>query len=112
MKVALAVAAAVLGVVGFYFFADRSSWVRLGILLLGLVIAAGIAWFSQAGRSFVVFARESVRETRKVVWPERKDALRGTAVVFGFVVIMAIYLWGADKILEFVLYDLILGWKR
>lgn len=112
LKVALAVAAAALGVIGFYFFSDKSSLVRIGILILGLAVAAGIAWFTEAGRNFVVFANESVRETKKVVWPERKDALRGTAVVFGFVVIMAVFLWGADKVLEVVLYDLILGWKR
>lgn len=112
LKVALAVAAAALGVIGFYFFSDKSSLVRVGVLILGLVAATGIAWFTEAGRNFVVFANESVRETKKVVWPERKDALRGTAVVFGFVLIMAVFLWGADKVLEVVLYDLILGWKR
>jgi preprotein translocase subunit SecE len=31
--------------------------------------------------------------------------------VFGFVLVMAIFLWGTDKILEYALYDLILGWK-
>jgi len=34
-----------------------------------------------------------------------------TAIVFAFVLVMAIFLWSADKLLEFVLYDLILGWK-
>ena len=29
-----------------------------------------------------------------------------------FVVVMAIFLWGTDKLLEFLLYDLILGWKQ
>jgi len=32
--------------------------------------------------------------------------------VFGFVVIMALFLWGTDKILEYVLYDFILNWKK
>ena len=35
-----------------------------------------------------------------------------TAIVFGFVLIMAIFLWGTDKLLEFLLYDVILGWKK
>ena len=34
-----------------------------------------------------------------------------TAYVFGFVVIMALFLWLTDKTLE-VFYDLILGWKK
>ncbi|MCV4784395.1 preprotein translocase subunit SecE, partial [Escherichia coli] len=29
-----------------------------------------------------------------------------------FVVVMAVFLWLTDKSLEWVLYDLILGWKR
>ena len=28
------------------------------------------------------------------------------------VFVMAIFLWGTDKLLEFLLYDLILGWKQ
>jgi preprotein translocase subunit SecE len=63
------------------------------------------------GRDFVGFARESVRETKKVVWPSRKEATQITGVVFGFVVVMAIFLWGTDKLLEVVLYSLILGWR-
>jgi len=35
-----------------------------------------------------------------------------TAYVFGFVVVMALFLWLTDKSLEWVLYDLILGWKK
>jgi preprotein translocase SecE subunit len=44
-----------------------------------------------------------------VLWPTRKEAMQITAIVFGFVLTMAIFLWGTDKILEFVLYDLILA---
>jgi len=25
---------------------------------------------------------------------------------------MAVFLWGTDKLLEFLLYDVILGWKK
>ena len=46
-----------------------------------------------------------------MVWPSRKEATQITGVVFGFVVVMAIFLWGTDKLLEFVLYSLILGWR-
>jgi len=53
-----------------------------------------------------------VREVKKVVWPTRKEALQMTAYVFAFVVVMALFLWLTDKTLEWVLYDLILGWKR
>ena len=35
-----------------------------------------------------------------------------TGIVFAFVILMALFLWLTDKSLEYVLYDLILGWKR
>jgi preprotein translocase subunit SecE len=112
IKVVLAIAAAIAGVVGFYVLSDKATAVRAAALVGGLVVAIALAWTSTSGRDFINFARESVRETKKVVWPTRKEAMQMTAIVFGFVLIMAIFLWGTDKILEFVLYDLILGWKR
>jgi preprotein translocase subunit SecE len=112
MKVGLAICAAIAGVVGFYLLAGQSTLVRTGALLVGLVVAIGLLWTSLSGQGFLAFAKESIRETKKVVWPTRKEAMQITAVVFGFVLMMAIFLWGTDKILEFLLYDLILGWKR
>ena len=112
VKVALSICAVIAGVVGFYFLSDKPTIVRAGALVVGLVVAIAIAWTSEPGRNFLGFARDSVRETKKVVWPTRKEAMQITGVVFGFVLIMAIFLWGTDKILEFVLYDLILGWKK
>jgi preprotein translocase subunit SecE len=110
-KLALAVLAVVAGVVGFYALAGQTAVVRAAALVGGLLLAIAFAWTSQLGRDFTGFARESVRETKKVVWPSRKEAMQITGVVFGFVVLMAIFLWGTDKILEFVLYSLILGWR-
>jgi preprotein translocase subunit SecE len=112
VKVALAICAVVAGIVGFYALPDKVAAVRAGALVAGLVVAVVLAWTSASGREFVGFAKESIREAKKVVWPIRKEAMQITAVVFGFVLIMAIFLWGTDKLLEFLLYDLILGWKR
>jgi preprotein translocase subunit SecE len=112
IKVWLAVLAAIAGIVGFYFLSDKSGAIRGAALVAGLLIAVALAWTSSQGRGFIDFAKESVRETKKVVWPPRKNALQITAVVFGFVLVMAIFLWGTDKLLEFVFYDLILGWKK
>jgi preprotein translocase subunit SecE len=111
-KVALAICAVIAGVIGFYFLADKPTIVRAAALVAGLLVAIAVAWTSQPGRDFLGFARESIREAKKVVWPTRKEAMQITAVVFGFVLVMAIFLWGTDKILEIVLYDLILGWKN
>ncbi|RYE72359.1 MAG: preprotein translocase subunit SecE [Oxalobacteraceae bacterium] len=112
VKVGLAICAAIAGVVGFYLLAGQSTLVRSLALVAGLVVGIGLLWTSLTGQGFLAFAKEAVRETKKVVWPTRKEAMQITAIVFGFVLVMAIFLWGTDKILEFVLYDLILGWKR
>jgi preprotein translocase subunit SecE len=112
LKVALAIVAAIAGVVGFYYLSDKPALVRAGVLVAGLAIAVLILWTSTSGREFLVFSKEAVRETKKVVWPTRKEATQITGIVFAFVFVMALFLWGTDKVLEFVLYDLILGWNR
>ena len=58
------------------------------------------------------FIRQVKAETAKVVWPTRKETMQMTAYVFVFVVVMALFLWLTDKTLEWVLYDLILGWRK
>jgi len=111
IKVALAVFAVLAGVVGFYVLAGQQTLLRAAALVGGLVVGALMLWTAEPGRNFLAFAKEAVRETKKVVWPTRKEAMQVTGVVFGFVVVMAIFLWGTDKLLEVILYDLILGWK-
>ena len=112
VKIIIALVACAAGIVGYYSLINKPMLMRAGVLVIGLAVGAIIAWFSETGRNFLVFARESVRETKKVVWPERKDALRVTGIVFGFAIVMALFLFGTDKVLEIVLYDFILGWNR
>jgi preprotein translocase subunit SecE len=113
-KVRLAAAVALLlsGLVAYYLLAKQGALVQW----LGLMVAVGAAVVvfltSESGRQLVAFGRDAVREVRKVVWPERKEAMQITAYVFGFVVVMALFLWFTDKTLEWVFYDLILGWKK
>jgi preprotein translocase subunit SecE len=109
--VALAVLAAVAGVLGFTFLTEQPTLARVGVLIGGLVVAIVIAWFSQSGKRFLAYARESYEETKRVVWPSRKETVSTTGIVFGFVVIMAIFLFLVDKSLEWVLYDALLSWR-
>ena len=113
-KVALAVVATIAGVVGFFYLKgqNKPALMCAGALVAGLAFAVLLLWTSATGRDFLNFAKESVRETKKVVWPTRKEATQITAIVFAFVLVMAIFLWGTDKLLEFLLYDVILGWKK
>ena len=112
LKVILAVCALVAGIVGFYVLSDKPTYIRAIALVVGLLAAVALAWTSTSGRDFVNFSREAIRETKKVVWPTRREALQITAIVFAFVLTMALFLWGTDKLLEFLLYDVILGWKK
>lgn len=111
VKVGLALAAFIGGLVGFYALSSSPTVARLGALLAGLVVALIILWFSEPGRRLAAFAQDSYQETRKVVWPSRKETIQTTGAVFAFVVVMALFLWLTDKSIEWVLYDLLLGWK-
>ena len=112
LKFALALLLIVAGVAGFYLLAEQALVVRVLAVLLGVAAGAGVAWFTEPGQRFVVFARESIAEAKKVVWPTRKETIQTTLIVFGFVVLMALVLFLTDKTLEWVLYDLVLGWKK
>ena len=111
-KLGAAVALVLASVVGFYLLAKQGQVVQWGALIAGLVAAVAVFMLSEPGKQFVAFGRDSWREVKKVVWPARREAIQMTAYVFGFVVIMALFLWFTDKTLEWVFYDLILGWKR
>jgi preprotein translocase subunit SecE len=101
-----------IGIWGYYWLADSALVLRILSVVAGVLAGAAVAWFSAPGREFAVFAGESVAEVKKVVWPTRKDTIQTTAAVFAFVVVMAIFLWMSDKTLEWVLYELILRWKK
>jgi preprotein translocase subunit SecE len=113
-KAKLAAAAMLLlaALAAFYLLGKQGVWAQWGGLLAGLVVAVGVFFTSETGRELAAFGRDAAREVRKVVWPARKEAIQMTAYVFGFVVLMALFLWLTDKTLEWVFYDLILGWKK
>jgi len=103
----------VAGIAAFYVLGERTAlWMRVIALLALLAASVGVFFWSESGRELIGFGKESVREVKKVVWPSRKEAMQNTMYVFAFVFAMAFFLWITDKTLEWVLYDLILGWKR
>ena len=113
-KVKLAAAAVIVavGVWGYYWLADSALVLRVLAVLAGLLLAGAVAWWSEPGKQFAVFAGESYDEVKKVVWPTRKETIQTTGAVFAFVVVMAVFLWLTDWMLEKSLYEWILGWKR
>ena len=111
-KLGLAVVLVLASLTGFYLLSKQGPAVQWGALIAGLVAAVVIFMTSETGKQFLAFGRDSVREVKKVVWPTRKETMQMTAYVFAFVVVMALFLWTTDKTLEWVFYDLILGWKK
>ncbi len=111
-KLALVVALVVVGFVAFYLLTGRGALAQWGALLVALAAAVGVFVASESGRQLIAFGRDSWKEVKKVVWPARKEAMQMTAYVFAFVVVMALFLWLTDKTLEWVFYDLILGWRK
>jgi preprotein translocase subunit SecE len=113
-KAKLAGAAVLLlaSVVAFYYLGKQDLWVRVLALLALLGAAVALFFTSESGKQLIGFGRDSVREVKKVVWPTRKEAMQMTGYVFAFVFLMALYMWLTDKTLEWVLYDLILGWRH
>ena len=112
VKLAASVALIVAALVAYYLLAKQGSIAQWGGLLVGLAAAVGMFFSSEPGKALVAFGHDAWREVRKVVWPARKEAVQMTLYVFAFVVIMALFLWLTDKTLEWVFYDLILGWKK
>jgi len=96
-KMTGAVLCIVLGLWAYYWFADTALVLRVLMVLAGLVAAAGVAWTSAPGKEFFAFAQESWAEADRVSWPTRKETVQTTAVVFVFVVVMALFLFGVDS---------------
>jgi preprotein translocase subunit SecE len=111
-KLAAAAALVVGAIAAFYLLGQKDLWLRVVTLLVLLAAAVAMFFVSESGRQLIAFGRDATREVRKVVWPTRKEAIQMTGYVFAFVVVMALFLWLTDKTLEWVLYDLVLGWKR
>ena len=109
-------AAAALLVVGafasYFLLAAQGALLQWLGFIAGLVLAAVVFLVSESGKQLTAFGRDAWREVKKVVWPTRKEATQITAYVFGFVLVMALFLWLTDKTLEWFFYDLILGWKK
>jgi len=96
VKLVVAVLLVCAGITAYYFLAESPMYVRVVVVLLGVVLGALAVFTSAPGKQFYAFAQDSVAETRKVVWPSRKESFQTTGIVFVFVVVMAIFLWVVD----------------
>ena len=112
IKLVVAALLVAAGIAGYYALGESAQILKIMAVLAGIAAAGAVAWFTAPGRQFVEYSREAIVEAKKVVWPTRKETIQTTAAVFAFVFVMAVFLWVSDKTLEWVLYDIILGWKK
>jgi preprotein translocase subunit SecE len=101
-KIALAGLCVVAGVAAYYYFSEFAVVLRVLMVLAGLGAGAFVAWLSQPGKEFYAFAQEAWAESGRVSWPTRKETMQTTAIVFGFVVIMALFLFSVDATLAWI----------
>ena len=97
LKIALALGCVVVGVWGYYYFAETALVLRFLMVVGGLLAGAGVAWLSQPGKEFFAFAQDAWAEAGRVSWPTRKETIQTTAIVFAFVVVMALFLFAVDS---------------
>ncbi len=107
IKIAAAVLLVVAGLAGFYYLSESAAIIRVGAVMGGLVAGFVVFWTTAPGKQFYAYALESRDETKKVVWPTRKETLQTTGVVFAFVVVMALFLWLVDASLLWAVKKLI-----
>jgi len=96
IKIGVAVLLLLAGIAAFYYWDQSPLIARVGAVIGGTVAAVVVLWTTAPGKEFFAFTQESIEETKRVVWPSRKETLQTTGIVFAFVAVMAIFLWLID----------------
>jgi preprotein translocase subunit SecE len=95
-RLVIAVVLVIAGVAAFYEYDSASSWLRWGAVVGGLVLGIAVVVTSAYGRAVIQFVLDSRVELRKIVWPNRRESMTTTAVVFGFVILGGLFFWVVD----------------
>ncbi len=97
------------GVAGFYLLPVDLRVLRVLVVVLGVLLGLGVMWFSSPGRQFVDYARDSIKEAEKVVWPTRKETWQVTGLVFAFMFVLALFMYAVDSGIHWIFFDVLLG---
>ena len=93
----------VAGLIANYYFSSYAWSLRF---IVGLFLAAGILgciYITSQGKKFLLFIQAASLELRKVVWPNREETFKTTAVVAVLVFVASILLWLIDLFLIWVI---------
>ncbi len=88
------------GIAGFAVFyfplIGLDLWMRVLLLVLALVMAGVIIAGTETGALVITYLTGARGELKKVVWPDRQETMRTTAVVLAMVLLVAVFLGLVD----------------
>ena len=108
IKIVAAVLIILASVAIYYQFSDIIQLGRIGIVVAGVILAAGLVLTTVTGQDAWVFIKGANIERQKVVWPTRQEALQVTLMVIVLVIILGLMMWGFDALSFYAIYDIIL----
>ena len=85
-----------------------SSEVLRNAILSSSVFVAGIVLIWGNFARLLIYFKNSVVELKKVVWPDKAYATKMTIFVLIFVTILTIFIYLADFLISWVLFDLLM----
>lgn len=110
VKLVLAVVLAGAGVFAYHFFDKQLPiWIRAIFPIAGVAIAVVLVFFfCSFGKNLIAYIRESTQEMKKVVWPEKKNAMQMTITVIIFAALLALFMAVSDSFVSWILFDILL----
>jgi preprotein translocase subunit SecE len=98
-KLALGVVILLAGLVGYYYFADSSTLLRVLGVIVALAVGAVVAFTSLQGRQLWKFIQGARVELNKVVWPTREETIQTTLVVLVVALVGGVFFFLVDRFL-------------
>jgi preprotein translocase subunit SecE len=87
------------GMYGNYYLGAQPLLYRVLGLLVVAILAAVVALQTAKGAAFWGLAKSARVEAGKVIWPNRQERNQTTLIVVGFILVMALLLWGLDALI-------------
>lgn len=109
IKWLVAVALLVAGIVGFNHYTELPMYLRALMVIGGLVLAIAVVMTTAKGKALWQFIKESRTELRKVIWPSSNETVRTTIAVLVMVIILGLFLWGFDSLINTFIITPIIG---
>ena len=89
-------------------YSELSVAIRAAAVVVALGVAGLLAYQTNKGKNTVAFAKESRLEMRKVVWPNRQEAIQTTLIVLVVTAVVGLFLFMLDGLLVW-LVNLVTG---